>query len=348
MPPTREFRRRNLAAIERADRRILTAYLAKFGGDTRESASRRGTMPRRILSRIAVAAALVISGLSLDLQAYSARANDCLATPKAASPQGQHWYYRFDRSSHRKCWYLHATLPVSHQAVITRAERHELPTHARVATSQGLAETAPRLPELRAFAEKLHSALFVNATSDVPSRQIVREESDSPSIPPESSTDSRRPDAGARTSNDAEGVAQDSAPAGKGEVAGALGLIFFLFAAGLAVAGFLVRVVIRVVSGRPIDVPETAWIEHGFLHEQPKPRSQLGQDQSGPCLADSRSREQSDQNERIKESSSVLPRRSKSRSQHLAATSVRPLRQSSEGIERALRAIRQAHQQRSA
>jgi hypothetical protein len=33
-------------------------------------------------------------------------ATDCLAAPKGAAPQGQHWFYRLDRSSKRKCWYL--------------------------------------------------------------------------------------------------------------------------------------------------------------------------------------------------------------------------------------------------
>ncbi|MEK9280068.1 MULTISPECIES: hypothetical protein [unclassified Bradyrhizobium] len=34
-------------------------------------------------------------------------ADDCLASPKATAPQGQHWFYRIDRSK-RKCWYLRA------------------------------------------------------------------------------------------------------------------------------------------------------------------------------------------------------------------------------------------------
>jgi hypothetical protein len=309
-------------------------------------------MPTRISSQIAVAVALLISGISLDLQADSARANDCVTAPNASAPQGQHWYYRIDRSSHRKCWYLHATLPVLHRAVITRAERYRLPTHAGVAASGNLVESAPRLPEFRTLAERLHSVLFASVTSEAPSQQIAQEESDAPSIPPQSSADSLRPDAGTYVSNDAEGgAAQRSVPVGKAGAAGALRLILFLLVPGLAVAGFLVPVVIRVVSVRPIDVPETAWIEHQFSHERSKPRGrQKGQDhRCGFCPADPRSREQSaDQHERIKESSSVLPRRAKSRSQHLAATSAKPLRQNSEGIERALRAIRQARQQRTA
>ena len=36
----------------------------------------------------------------------AARAEDCLAGPNAQSPQGKHWYYRIDRATKRKCWYL--------------------------------------------------------------------------------------------------------------------------------------------------------------------------------------------------------------------------------------------------
>ncbi|QIO34475.1 hypothetical protein [Bradyrhizobium sp. 1(2017)] len=35
-------------------------------------------------------------------------AGDCLASPKGAAPQGQHWYYRLERSTKQKCWYLRA------------------------------------------------------------------------------------------------------------------------------------------------------------------------------------------------------------------------------------------------
>jgi hypothetical protein len=35
-----------------------------------------------------------------------AHAADCLAAPKGPPPAGSHWYYRLDRASKRKCWYL--------------------------------------------------------------------------------------------------------------------------------------------------------------------------------------------------------------------------------------------------
>jgi hypothetical protein len=37
-----------------------------------------------------------------------AKADDCITRPNAAPPQGSHWYYRVDRTTHRECWYLGA------------------------------------------------------------------------------------------------------------------------------------------------------------------------------------------------------------------------------------------------
>ncbi|WP_198964357.1 hypothetical protein [Bradyrhizobium sp. Y36] len=38
----------------------------------------------------------------------ASQAADCLASPKGTAPQGQHWYYRLDRTTKRQCWYLRA------------------------------------------------------------------------------------------------------------------------------------------------------------------------------------------------------------------------------------------------
>ena len=36
------------------------------------------------------------------------RAADCIAAPNGAAPAGSHWYYRTDRATRRKCWYVAA------------------------------------------------------------------------------------------------------------------------------------------------------------------------------------------------------------------------------------------------
>jgi nucleotide-binding universal stress UspA family protein len=43
--------------------------------------------------------------VSVTVQA-SREADDCFTEPNAAPPQGSHWHYRVDRTTHRECWYL--------------------------------------------------------------------------------------------------------------------------------------------------------------------------------------------------------------------------------------------------
>ena len=91
-----------------------------------------GPMQRRFLSPIksvALVAALVVSGTSLDVQANRAYANDCVASPNASAPQGQHWYYHIDRPNHRKCW--HATLPTAREVAPRENQRARTRTAAK-------------------------------------------------------------------------------------------------------------------------------------------------------------------------------------------------------------------------
>ena len=53
---------------------------------------------------------VAILGAVVAVTARSSRAeaavDDCLSKPNAPPPQGSHWYYRSDRASNRRCWYL--------------------------------------------------------------------------------------------------------------------------------------------------------------------------------------------------------------------------------------------------
>src|ERR1043166_3566310 len=57
--------------------------------------ARNGTAPLILIFVVATAGA-----------GGAAHGEACLAGPNAQSPQGKHWYYRIDRATHRKCWYL--------------------------------------------------------------------------------------------------------------------------------------------------------------------------------------------------------------------------------------------------
>ena len=62
-----------------------------------------------MLMRLAlfVTAILTISfaRIVVDAEARHA-ADDCLAGPNVTAPQGSHWYYHVDHTTHRECWYL--------------------------------------------------------------------------------------------------------------------------------------------------------------------------------------------------------------------------------------------------
>jgi hypothetical protein len=102
-------------------------------------------------ARIAVVAALLVSGIGVGLPIDSTRAgdsdstragNNCATAPGAAAPVGQHWYYHVDREKHRKCWYLHAALPLAnHVAAVHRATASQ-PVPA-VATPQSPSGATP-------------------------------------------------------------------------------------------------------------------------------------------------------------------------------------------------------------
>jgi len=62
-------------------------------------------MARRATTFIpAIFASVIISSITMS---YGAPAADtCRSAPKDNSPEGSHWYYRTDRNTNRKCWYL--------------------------------------------------------------------------------------------------------------------------------------------------------------------------------------------------------------------------------------------------
>ena len=60
-----------------------------------------------------------------------AKADECLGRPGAATPKGSHWFYRIDRKSNRRCWYLGpAGQKVRPAAANERAETAERPAPA--------------------------------------------------------------------------------------------------------------------------------------------------------------------------------------------------------------------------
>jgi hypothetical protein len=76
-------------------------------------------MSKRAAKFISAIFASLLVGIPLSTVSHSApeAAGSCLSKPKAAPPKGGHWYYRTDRVSKRRCWFLgDAKEKVSHAA----------------------------------------------------------------------------------------------------------------------------------------------------------------------------------------------------------------------------------------
>jgi len=142
---------------------------------------------------IALAASLVVWGVSFGGPAYAAPANNCLAAPNSPASPGQHWYYHTDRKKGRKCWFLRelnqpqqstATSGKSATMQTTPAPSAEqqmaAPTGASSATEA--AHTAASSPAKAEAAPRPTSANFETASET--GRQDGQAKSAAPSFPP--------------------------------------------------------------------------------------------------------------------------------------------------------------------
>jgi hypothetical protein len=158
---------------------------------------------------IAVSVALLLPGMAVGLQIDSARADDnCVAAPGAAAPDGQHWYYRTDRVKHRKCWYLHAIMPLAtHGVAKPRASLSELAPSATIPQSTNTASaaqpaadpsdpwkeasSAQPVPHVTVLAVKPVTNPFVGTPSA--SQAAIPEQTDEPPMPQISPDDANVP-----------------------------------------------------------------------------------------------------------------------------------------------------------
>jgi hypothetical protein len=64
-------------------------------------------MPSEISRSISISfASMLLVTAFVGVPENAARAADCAAAPGSSAPQGSHWYYRLDRTTHDKCWHL--------------------------------------------------------------------------------------------------------------------------------------------------------------------------------------------------------------------------------------------------
>jgi hypothetical protein len=107
------------------------------------------------LGAIPVVATLILAAIiTVNVSTSGAPAEDCLVSPNSPAPNGRWWYYRLNRLTHRKCWYLRAieTEQTTERTTKTRASDSTRDSSA----SSPFADTAPVgsiVPESSPFAD---------------------------------------------------------------------------------------------------------------------------------------------------------------------------------------------------
>ena len=136
-----------------------------------------GEIPRP-MGAIALVATLLVWGVCVGAPTPTARADDCLAEPNSPAPAGSHWYYRSDRTTQRKCWYIRATdqpaQPAAAQATSDGASLSPPPpisaeepaaASANIPMSISPGDSTPSLPRVKVLAVKPRPASVSSATS---------------------------------------------------------------------------------------------------------------------------------------------------------------------------------------
>jgi hypothetical protein len=216
-----------------------------------------------VIAPAAVAGLLVIYGIVLSSNPAFA-VDECLAAPNAPAPAGSHWYYRLERSTEHKCWY------VREQRQETRAAppkmRPTAVTPAPQATQTAVDQSTPIEQVERETqttqpawtpGEQTPTVAFVAQTSDAPASanaiQAEQSVTDRPNAQAASSAIAA-PDAAGETAGQATIATETAKPTTPASTR-----MLLIVPAVLAFAGVFARVVFSSAFGRQrIDVRQRA------------------------------------------------------------------------------------------
>ena len=100
-----------------------------------------------------------VSAIALAPAGHAAPADTCLKAPGGVAPQGKHWYYRTERPSMRKCWYLaEKGLTVTQRAATRTAPQDEPDEEADTPATVASVPAAPAAKVPAAPAENVAPA----------------------------------------------------------------------------------------------------------------------------------------------------------------------------------------------
>jgi len=189
-----------------------------------------------------------------------ATADDCLSEPNGGGPQASHWYYRTDRSTGRRCWYLPRQREKAKEA---REVRREKVKEVRQVPPPKLRPSFDPIVEPKAAPPVEPAASAADPVPDI-SMELQSLSTSAAPIEPESA---RASDRGAVEPLEKRSWRQErdrvdnpsimSIPTAPDPAAGAtsnirLELVLALVAAALALAALIARKVVRLIVVRRI------------------------------------------------------------------------------------------------
>lgn len=196
-------------------------------------------------------------------------AADCLTSPKGAAPQGQHWYYRLERSTKRQCWYLRAAgdkngtkaaqatsdtptadAPAPQQPTVqdARAEYLAPSSGAAPKTPSALAQAQPATPTQPSAEQTTDGSAPQPATPwpDVPAASAPPATQPAPAV-----VAAAQP--GAKPSKSPSPVALAAADSTIDKPTGSLQMLLLVIGGALTLAGILASLIYRFAGGRVRD-----------------------------------------------------------------------------------------------
>jgi hypothetical protein len=234
-----------------------------------------------------------------------AGADDCLTAPNSAAPAGKRWFYRTDRATQRKCWYLRGPSEATQRAdaqapsapAKTRSARDNVTASAdaplvipspslklqpapmsstttedRVAQSAPAGNTSPssrERPAAQTGAQAAAPAPDAGST-DAVAKANAAERNVAAS---DARADTLRPTVDARAREDAGGPARGGASTANAagmaiSLTGTLVQMFLIVAVGLGVASLLYRVVTAAARRRKISSDHNDDLEADWIGNQ--------------------------------------------------------------------------------
>jgi hypothetical protein len=187
--------------------------------------------------------------------AANAAASDCLASPKGAAPQGQHWFYRLDRATKRQCWYLRAEGGKATQSAQATADTPDADSPAPPSVQNARAEyIAPQA----AAAPNTPAAANAPPAAQQPSRTVADSNAEQPAVAarwPDAAATAAAPApapvaAAAKPAKPAAPVALAAADSTADKPTGSLQMLLLVIGGALALAGLLASIIYRFAGGR--------------------------------------------------------------------------------------------------